>query len=52
MVFKALASCEVKKGPEYDIQLQGEPSVIEFDFNTLLVDFRDMQFKEYGLGEF
>ena len=51
-VFEALASCEVKGGPEYDIQLLGESNVIEFDFSTRLVDFGDLQFNDYGLGEF
>lgn len=26
--------------------------MIEFDFSTRLVDFGDVQFNEYGLGEF
>ena len=51
-VFEALASCEVKGGPEYEIQLLGESSVIEFDFSTRLVDYGDLQFNDYGLGEF
>ena len=51
-VFEALASCEVKGETEYNIKLLGESSVIKFDFSTLLVDFGDVQFNDYGLGEF